>query len=115
VRYHITKFYIIRLTDVVQSDGRLFLVFEYVDRDLKKLFDTTDGFLPPQSVKVNQHNISHNQIVFYYCLFDVFKSVLVTCSSTPQGNPFLSRTRSHAQRSKASEYLGFQRWEAETC
>lgn len=41
---------IVELTDVVQSDGRLYLVFEFVDRDLKKLFDATEGLLPPAAV-----------------------------------------------------------------
>jgi hypothetical protein len=37
---------------VVQSEGRLFLVFEYVEKDLKKFFDATEGLLSPQLVKV---------------------------------------------------------------
>lgn len=30
-----------RLNDVVQSEGRLYLVFEFVDRDLKKFLDSS--------------------------------------------------------------------------
>ncbi len=42
-----------RLNDVVQSEGRLFLVFEFVDKDLKRYFDATEGMLSPQLVKVS--------------------------------------------------------------
>lgn len=42
---------IVLLRDVVQSDGRLYLVFELVDKDLKKLFDATDGMLTTQQIK----------------------------------------------------------------
>jgi hypothetical protein len=42
-----------RLNDVIQSEGRLFLVFEFVDKDLKKYFDATEGLLSPQVIKVN--------------------------------------------------------------
>eukprot|EP01035_Chromulina_nebulosa_P020677 gene20677-26808_t len=34
---------IVELTDVVQSEGRLYLVFEFVDKDLKKYFEATEG------------------------------------------------------------------------
>jgi hypothetical protein len=40
------------LSDVVQSEGRLYLVFEFVDKDLKKYFEATEGPLPPQLIKV---------------------------------------------------------------
>jgi len=42
---------IVLLNDVVQSEGRLFLVFEFVDKDLKRYFDATEGMLSPQLVK----------------------------------------------------------------
>lgn len=42
----------IRLSDVVQSEGRLYLVFEFVDKDLKKYFEACDGNLSPALVKV---------------------------------------------------------------
>ena len=41
-----------RLNDVVQSEGRLYLVFEFVDKDLKKYFEACDGPLPPHLIKV---------------------------------------------------------------
>jgi hypothetical protein len=40
------------LNDVVQSEGRLYLVFEFVDKDLKKYFEACDGMLSPQLIKV---------------------------------------------------------------
>lgn len=42
---------IVELNDVIQSEGRLYLVFEFVDKDLKKYFDSTEGPLSPQLVK----------------------------------------------------------------
>mmetsp|Transcript_19146 Transcript_19146/g.32928 ORF Transcript_19146/g.32928 Transcript_19146/m.32928 type:complete len:298 (+) Transcript_19146:181-1074(+) len=35
---------IVKLFDVVHSDKKLYLVFEYLDLDLKRLMDTTPGF-----------------------------------------------------------------------
>ena len=43
--------YWIRLNDVVQSEGRLYLVFEFLDKDLKKYFEACEGPLPPQLIK----------------------------------------------------------------
>lgn len=42
---------IVELNDVVQSEGRLYLVFEFVDKDLKKYFEACDGMLSPQLIK----------------------------------------------------------------
>lgn len=42
---------IVALNDVVQSDGRLYLVFEFVDKDLKKYFEACEGPLSPQLIK----------------------------------------------------------------
>ncbi len=43
---------IVGLQDVVQADGRLYLVFEFVDHDLKKYFDATEGPLPQPLIQV---------------------------------------------------------------
>ena len=51
-----------RLCDVVQSEGRLYLVFEFVDKDLKKYFEACDGPLSASLIKVIDIIISH-QIV----------------------------------------------------
>lgn len=42
---------IVTLKDVVQASGRLFLVFEYVNMDLKRYMDSCPGLLPPELVK----------------------------------------------------------------
>ena len=42
---------IVFLTDVVQSYSRLYLVFEFVDKDLKKFMDSCEGPLDPALVK----------------------------------------------------------------
>ena len=41
-----------RLHDVLHSDKKLTLVFEYCDQDLKKYFDTCNGEIDPDTVKV---------------------------------------------------------------
>ena len=42
---------IVELKDCVQSEGKLYLVFEFVEKDLKKFMDHTPGFLDPMLVK----------------------------------------------------------------
>ncbi|VDP33750.1 unnamed protein product, partial [Soboliphyme baturini] len=42
---------IVRLYDVVHSDRKLTLVFEYCDQDLKKYFDSLNGEIDPSMVK----------------------------------------------------------------
>eukprot|EP00937_MAST-01D_sp_MAST-1D-sp2_P004337 g4337.t1 len=42
---------IVELKDCVQSEGKLYLVFEFVDKDLKKFMDHTPGYLDPMLVK----------------------------------------------------------------
>ena len=42
--------YILRLSDVIQSEGRLYLIFEFVDKDLKKYMDSVAGDLKPKEV-----------------------------------------------------------------
>ena len=46
-----------RLSDVVQSEGRLYLVFEFVDKDLKKYMEACDGPLSPQLIKSYTHQL----------------------------------------------------------
>jgi serine/threonine protein kinase len=43
---------IVQLLNVIQENSRLFLVFEFVDQDLKKYMDTTPGPLPLALIKV---------------------------------------------------------------
>jgi serine/threonine protein kinase len=42
---------IVELNDVVQDAGRLFLVFEFVDKDLKKFMENNEGPLAPGVIK----------------------------------------------------------------
>uniref|UniRef100_A0A8C7TYA0 Cell division protein kinase 5 n=1 Tax=Oncorhynchus mykiss TaxID=8022 RepID=A0A8C7TYA0_ONCMY len=42
---------IVRLHDVLHSDKKLTLVFEFCDQDLKKYFDSCNGDLDPETVK----------------------------------------------------------------
>jgi cyclin-dependent kinase len=43
---------IVRLVNVLHTDKKLTLVFEYLDQDLKKLIDTTPQKFEPLQVKV---------------------------------------------------------------
>lgn len=42
-----------RAQDCVQSEGKLYLIFEFVDCDLKKYMEATESMLEPMLVKVN--------------------------------------------------------------
>ena len=48
---------IVELSDVIQSDGRLYLVFEFVDKDLKKFMEAYEGPLPSSMVKNYTHQL----------------------------------------------------------
>jgi len=43
---------IVRLIDVLHQDAKLYLVFEFLDQDLKRYMDTHVGLLNPLLVKV---------------------------------------------------------------
>jgi hypothetical protein len=43
---------LLRLNDVIHSEGKLYLVFEFVDMDLKKYMDSVPGALDPELIKV---------------------------------------------------------------
>ena len=42
---------IVELKDCVQSEGKLYLVFEFLDKDLKKYMESCSGLLSPLLVK----------------------------------------------------------------
>lgn len=42
---------IVELRDCIQSDGKLYLIFEFVDRDLKKFMESQVDMLDPATVK----------------------------------------------------------------
>jgi negative regulator of the PHO system len=42
---------IVGLHDVIHTENKLMLVFEYMDKDLKKYMDTYGGSLPPEQIK----------------------------------------------------------------
>ncbi|KAJ1916258.1 Cyclin-dependent kinase catalytic subunit [Mycoemilia scoparia] len=49
---------IVRLLDIVHSDAKLYLVFEFLDMDLKKYMDSTAPHgLPPAQVKSYMHQL----------------------------------------------------------
>lgn len=45
------------LKDVVQNEGRLYLIFEFLDKDLKRYLDSVDGALDPMQVKVRSCSV----------------------------------------------------------
>ncbi|CAL4146110.1 unnamed protein product, partial [Meganyctiphanes norvegica] len=48
---------IVRLLDVVHADKKLYLVFEFLNQDLKKLFDNNLGGLPSDLVRSYVHQL----------------------------------------------------------
>ena len=60
---------IVQLFDVVHGDAKLYLIFEYLYKDLKKYMDQTTGDLPLPLVKV--------RIIVY---FNYFKTMHVVCT-----------------------------------
>lgn len=48
---------IVRLVNVLHTDRKLTLVFEYLDQDLKKLLDTCHGPLDDLQVKVSSNQL----------------------------------------------------------
>jgi serine/threonine protein kinase len=48
---------IVELNDVIQSEGRLFLVFEFVDKDLKKYMEAHSGDLSAETIKSYTHQL----------------------------------------------------------
>jgi hypothetical protein len=52
VRFHFNHLAPFRLEEVLHQDSRLYLVFEYMQMDLKKYMDSVEGKLNPMLVKV---------------------------------------------------------------
>jgi serine/threonine protein kinase len=82
---------VVDLLNCVQADGKLYLVFEFLDKDLKKYMDTTSGPLDTQLVKSYLYQVIFNPSFETRngCLtLDYLLDALWPC--------FLSRTRGHA-------------------
>lgn len=65
---------VFRLQDVIVSEERLYLVFEYVDYDLKKLMDLQLGRMPMRDIKVYErlyylYTISSSLNIFKFSRF----------------------------------------------
>lgn len=52
------------LLDCLQEDGKLFLVFEYVDKDLKRFMEYKLGMLDPALIKVRVYRM-RTALVFF--------------------------------------------------
>ncbi|RLN51997.1 hypothetical protein BBJ28_00016597 [Nothophytophthora sp. Chile5] len=48
---------IVSLLDCLQEDGKLFLVFEFMDKDLKRYMELKLGRLEPTQIKVGPHHL----------------------------------------------------------
>ena len=74
-----------RLCDVVHSEKKLTLVFEYSDQDLKKYFDSCNGEIDPDIVKVSRArctsvNLSYAIIILgLVCIASCVLKSLRTC------------------------------------
>ena len=56
--------YIVNLLDLIHGEKKLYLVFEFMDHDLKKYLDLNGGPLPPQLVKSYLYQIC---LAIKYC------------------------------------------------
>ena len=55
-------FFFYRLLDVVHNDKKLYLVFEFLDQDLKKFMDSSPLGLPIPLIKVSVQKIFVNKL-----------------------------------------------------
>ena len=76
---------IVNLVDLIHGEKKLYLVFEFMDHDLKKFLDLNGSPLPPQLVKV-----------FYKYFYKIF---LVLSLSNNISNKLLSFEKNTSQRS----------------
>lgn len=62
----------IRLQDVVHSEKKLYLVFEYLDLDLKKHMDSCPDFAnDPRLIKVSlRYIVTFHKLRFIFCFLD---------------------------------------------
>ena len=58
---------IVRLVNVLHTDRKLTLVFEFLDQDLKKLLDTLSQPLDDLSIKVSPSNKCHELLLTFSC------------------------------------------------
>ena len=63
-----------RLNDVIHSEGRLYLVFEFVDMDLKKYMESIHGSLDPELIRVSSSILSIQTLS--YCVSHSIISVI---------------------------------------
>ena len=64
---------IVNLIDLIHGEKKLYLVFEFMDYDLKKFLDQNGAPLPPQLVKVNKFNFLLGLFLFFEFEFEFFK------------------------------------------
>jgi len=84
------------LCDVVHSEKKLTLVFEYSDQDLKKYFDSCNGEIDPDIVKVLD-----NIIVLFILVFTARSTtypMYVTLCCIIKLNMFIQIAKENAQQ-----------------
>ena len=68
----------LRLLDIVHNDEKLYLIFEFLDLDLKKYMDTTAPFgLAPNLIKVSRGRYLMC-VLMVACAFDVCAESVTT-------------------------------------
>jgi cyclin-dependent kinase 5 len=76
---------IIRLLDVLHGESKLVLVFEYCDQDLKKYFDSCNGEIDPDTVKVSERDRESERFKDFIFIF-----IQVIHATAPPWPRFLS-------------------------
>ena len=89
---------IVRLVNVLHTDKKLTLVFEFLDQDLKKLLDSTSDQLPEEKIKVSQS-----------ILFSSNHSFLVLLVSIAGRHRQVPQAQGAPQRFEASKFAHQQR------
>lgn len=70
---------VIQLYDVIIADSSLYMVFELLSMDLKKLLDKAKDVFTPQLIKVCVINVTFSSPYIQYFLFFYFRAICFKC------------------------------------
>lgn len=98
-----------RLYDVIHTEKKLTLVFEFLDQDLKNYIDENSGEVAPETVKVsgdcnesridNQNKLENNTIFYYVVILVSTDKWCRLLSRTSRSTPRFETTKPINQQS----------------